>query len=58
MKVSYRLLALTIAFSTACWSPGAFAQRAPGHFPPLPKPSNLQVLPKDWTSEAVKRGLP
>lgn len=58
MRVPYRLLALTIAFSTACWipSPSAFAQGALGHFPPI-KPTNLQVLPKDISTQDLLRTM-
>ena len=59
MRVPYRALALTIAFSTACsiLGAGALAQQGPRRGPPLEKPTNLQVLPKDISTQDLLKTM-
>lgn len=59
MRVPYRAVALTIAFSTACsiLGVGALAQQGPRRGPQLEKPTNLQVLPKDISTQDLLKTM-
>jgi len=46
-------LSAFLAFTALAQAPVAPAADAPHHMPPMPPPKNLQVLPKDLTTEQV-----
>ena len=59
MRVPNRLVAVTIAFSAACLisGPAAFAQQGPGPQRQIERPSNLQVLPKDISTQDLLKTM-
>lgn len=59
MRVPYRLVAWMVAIPLASWTaaPSAVAQEGPGRGFQIPPPTNLQVLPKDISTQELLKTM-